>query len=311
MRGRATVPCRDHGERVLTFETWGPSDGVPVFLLHGTPGSRLGPRPRTLELDRLGVRLIAFDRPGYGGSERLPGRKVADAADDVAAVADALGLSRFAVVGRSGGAPHALASAAELPGRVFAAASLVGLAPYDAEGLDWYERMGGANEAVFRIAVGAVAGDDDTVLLARLAQLTSTLVARDVEFIRAEHDAQMPTADRAVIADAGIRQVLRDNFCGAVSHAGNLLTHADHDRILAGWLDDLRALTDVWGFKVETIDVPVLLWHGGQDNLFPAGHSVWLHEHIPGAQVINDAESAHFGALGVLPHVLTWVRQFA
>lgn len=80
------------------------------------------------------MRLISFDRPGYGGSERLPGRRVADVAADVAAIADAMGLDTFAVVGRSGGGPHSLACAALLPDRVTRVAVLVGLAPRDAQG---------------------------------------------------------------------------------------------------------------------------------------------------------------------------------
>src|SRR5690606_26673026 len=114
--------------RRLAVEQRGRPDGHPVFLLHGTPGSRLGPRPRASVLYRLGIRLITFDRPGYGGSDRMRGRRVADVAADVACIADALGLGAFAVVGRSGGAPHALACAALMPDRVTRVAALVGLA---------------------------------------------------------------------------------------------------------------------------------------------------------------------------------------
>src|SRR4051794_39170038 len=96
-------------DRVLAVEVSGALDGVPVFLLHGTPGSRSGPRPRTSVLYRQGVRLISYDRPGYGGSTRMQNRRVVDAAADVDAIADRMGVDRFAVVGRSGGGPHALA----------------------------------------------------------------------------------------------------------------------------------------------------------------------------------------------------------
>jgi pimeloyl-ACP methyl ester carboxylesterase len=98
---------------VITYEAWGDPGAHPVFLLHGTPGSRLGPRPRTFDLHKLGVRLIAYDRPGYGGSDRHPHRRILDAAEDVAVIAGHLKLDRYSVVGRSGGAPHALACAAQ------------------------------------------------------------------------------------------------------------------------------------------------------------------------------------------------------
>src|SRR5689334_4097042 len=100
-----TVCARD-GRR-LSVEERGDPKGRPVFLLHGTPGSRLGPAPRPSVLHRMGVRLITFDRPGYGGSDRSVGRTVSAAAEDVSLIADALGIGRFGVVGRSGGAPHA------------------------------------------------------------------------------------------------------------------------------------------------------------------------------------------------------------
>lgn len=126
--------------RQLATQLDGDPEGRPIFLLHGTPGSRLGPRPRSAVLHRLGVQLISFDRPGYGESDRLEGRRVADAAADVLAIADAYGLDRFAVVGRSGGGPHALACAALLPDRLTRAAVLVGIAPRGAEGLGWVRR---------------------------------------------------------------------------------------------------------------------------------------------------------------------------
>ncbi|WP_032796748.1 alpha/beta fold hydrolase, partial [Streptomyces sp. HCCB10043] len=93
--------------RHLMVERMGDPRGRPVFLLHGTPGSRLGPAPRGMVLYQRHTQLIAYDRPGYGGSDRHEGRRISDVVGDVRAIADALGLERFAVVGRSGGAPHA------------------------------------------------------------------------------------------------------------------------------------------------------------------------------------------------------------
>ncbi|PWS40591.1 alpha/beta hydrolase, partial [Streptomyces sp. ZEA17I] len=123
MRGRVRAADGRH----LMVERLGDPGGRPVFLLHGTPGSRLGPAPRGMVLYQRRTQLITYDRPGYGGSDRQAGRRVADVVEDVRAIADSLGLERFAVVGRSGGAPHALACAALLPERVTRTAALVTL----------------------------------------------------------------------------------------------------------------------------------------------------------------------------------------
>jgi pimeloyl-ACP methyl ester carboxylesterase len=115
-----TYTVRTAGGRRLSTQVYGDPDGWPVFLLHGTPGSRKGPHPRAAVLHRLGVRLISFDRPGYGGSDRREGRRVADVADDVLAIAGAYGVERFSVVGRWRAARAGLrraAAGAHGPGR--------------------------------------------------------------------------------------------------------------------------------------------------------------------------------------------------
>ncbi|WP_033342807.1 alpha/beta fold hydrolase [Catenuloplanes japonicus] len=132
-----------------------------VLWHHGTPNIGTPPRPLFATADRLGVRLIGYDRPGYGGSSPLPGRDIASAARDAATVADALGIGTFAVLGHSGGGPHALACAALLPGRVTAVASISGLAPFSEE-WDWFGGMGPSGVATLRAARAGrtVAGSD-------------------------------------------------------------------------------------------------------------------------------------------------------
>ena len=98
------------------------------------------------------IRWISYDRPGYMASTPRPGRDIASAAADAASVADALGVGEFAVIGHSGGGPHALACAALLPGRVLAVAKGSGLAPFGADGLDWFDGMTAAGAAENRAA---------------------------------------------------------------------------------------------------------------------------------------------------------------
>jgi pimeloyl-ACP methyl ester carboxylesterase len=237
----------------------------------------------------MGVRLISYDRPGYGQSDRKASRLVADAADDVQAIADHLGIDRFGVLGRSGGGPHALACAALLPHRVTKACALVSLAPPDAAGLDWFDGMADSNVAEYKSA----ATDPE--------QLAATLIATAAN-IRADptsHVAtlapEMPEADRRVVADAGIRAKLAKNFAVALRDSAD------------GWIDDALAFTSPWDFDVSTISVPVLLWHGEKDVFSPVAHTRWLAERIPTADRLIFPGKAHFDALEVVPDMLSWL----
>ncbi|MFD7706177.1 alpha/beta fold hydrolase [Streptomyces sp. NPDC059785] len=274
--------------RRLAVEQRGDMAGRPVFLLHGTPGSRLGFVPRPSVLYRMGIRLITFDRPGYGDSDRNPGRMVSDAAGDVADIADALGLGHFGVVGRSGGAPHALACAALLPGRVTRTAALVSLAPRDAAGLDWFEGMTESNVREYTSA-----GLSRTLVTARLGRRSVSIVANPAASI-AEMRDELPESDRWIVADAGIQDMLERNF------AEGLRDSAD------GWVDDVMAFSTTWGFAPESIESPVLLWHGEDDVFAPVQHTRWLAQHIPGASVEVEAGAAHFGALRVMTRMMRW-----
>ncbi|TMR12151.1 alpha/beta hydrolase [Nonomuraea turkmeniaca] len=277
--------------RRLAVEERGKPEGTPIFLLHGTPGSRLGPAPRAQVLYRLGVRLITFDRPGYGLSDRMPQRKVASIAADIEAIADALGVDRFAVVGRSGGAPHALACAALLPERTTRAAALVSIAPHGAEGLDWFAGMTESN--VFEYLV-ARAGPH--LAATRLASLAAQIRA-DPESKVLSLGREGSESDRRIVSDHGLRQMMVRNFTEALRHSAD------------GWVDDVLAFSSGWGFDPAVIRVPTLVWHGENDVFAPVGHSRWLGQRIPNAVVRIQQGVAHLDALSVLPRVLPWLTR--
>jgi pimeloyl-ACP methyl ester carboxylesterase len=268
----------------------------------------------------MGIRLIAYDRPGYGRSDRHAGRRVADSAADVAALADALGIDEFGVLGRSGGGSHALACAALLPDRVTSAAALVGLAPRHADGLDWFAGMGAGNvleyAAAWRAADDEARPDAATALAGLLAERTESLTS--LAFLRTTLDAEVPDNDRAVLDDPGIRTQLAENFAEAVGDERNLAvvpagpdgTRSGGRSVLVGWLDDTLAASHDWGFRVEDIDVPVLLWHGEDDPYSPVAHSRWLAGRIAGSTLVVESDAAHFRALQILPSALLWLRPY-
>jgi pimeloyl-ACP methyl ester carboxylesterase len=288
-----TLVVKAQNGRGLSVESLGDPDGKPVFLLHGTPGSRNGPRPRGIVLYRLGIRLISYDRPGYPGSDRKPKRTVADAADDVRAIADYFGFDRFSVVGRSGGAPHALACAALLNERVTCAAVLGSLAPYDAEGLDWNAGMADSNVQAYHDAEA-----DLGALIATLNEQAGR-VRDNSEGLLKILWPELDGHDKEVIGDIALRQII------AKVHAEALRESAD------GWIDDVVALSRPWDFKLSDIKAPVKLWAGKDDVFSPASHTYWLAERIGKAELEVESGKAHFGAVEKLPKILAWVAEKA
>ena len=278
--------------RDLAVEVSGHPSGKPVFLLHGTPGSLLGPRPRGIVLYRLDIRLISYNRPGYPGSTRVKGRIVADAAADVEAIADHFGIDRFSVIGRSGGAPHALACAADkrLRDRLICSASLCSLAPYDANGLDWSADMVESNITAYHNAAES-----------NLQSLIATFNQQAEEVRNSSHglintlQPELASPDRQVIGDIALRRII------ASTHAEALRESVD------GWVDDVMALGHPWGVGFSDISAPVLLWHGGDDGFSPVGHTQWLDQQIATAELRLQSGAAHFDALRVMPEILKWV----
>jgi pimeloyl-ACP methyl ester carboxylesterase len=263
------------GGRTLRVLEDGDPGGVPVIAHHGTPGSRLLYRRWVEDATERGIRLIAYDRPGYGGSDRRPGRSVADVAADVEAIADALGLDRILTQGRSGGGPHALACAALLGDRVAAAATLASVAPYDAEGLDFLAGMGEDNVEEIGAAIeGAEA------LGPLLEEFAPRLLEADPDELVEGLKSLLSPPDVAVV-DGGLAEELI-----AVTSEGIRTTRG-------GWLDDDLAFVKPWGFELDSISVPLQVWQGRQDLMVPLAHGEWLARHLPGADVRLSDDDGH------------------
>ena len=264
------------GGRTLAVYEDGDPSGTAVIVHHGTPDSGLLARIWVALAKEQGIRLIGYDRPGYGGSSRHAGRNVADCADDVEAIADALGLERFATWGISGGGPHALACAALCGDRLAAVASLAAVAPYDADGLDWLAGMGESNIAEF----GALL-EGEPALRAFIEHEAGEMRGADPAGLVAVFETLLGPADRAVLNEEFANELLQ-----SIAHG---LTEG-----VDGWLDDDFAFFRPWGFDVSAIDRPVLLLHGTDDRFVPMAHGRWLAERIPGVEArLTGAEDGH------------------
>ena len=215
-----------------------------------------------------GARVITYNRPGYGESERHRGRRVVDCVDDVAALADTLGIEQFSVIGGSGGAPHALAVAARLPDRVRRATCEVGFAPYDAVDFDWFEGMDAFNVRLFGLALQ---GEDALVpeLEREASEALERVAADPAKFIGDE--VKLSEADRAELARTERHDVMRQSVSEALRKG------------VWGWVDDDLCFARPWGFDVAEIRVPTQVVYGTSDVLVPRRHGEWLASHVPGA----------------------------
>lgn len=265
--------------RQVAYLDGGDPTGYPVLGLHGTPGCRLNRLPDETVYARTGVRYITTDRAGYGQSSRHHGRTVADEAADVSAVADALGLDRFSIVGGSGGGPHALACAALLAGRVERVACQSSLAPLGEGGLsrdEWlYEMAPDAAEALEWVEGGEAYLEGK--IRSALDRMDQDLVSEPSSFL----GEGMGESDREVLARPEVVEVFTRIMAEQAAHG------------VGGSVDDTLALARPWGFDLGAITVPVLLTYGLQDFSCPPTHGRWLARHLPTALVIEDAAGGH------------------
>jgi pimeloyl-ACP methyl ester carboxylesterase len=251
--------------RTLTVQLGGDPDGRPVLVHMGTPNSRLLYAPHARDAAGRGLRLIGYDRPGYGGSSPQPGRAVADCAADVRAICAALHIDRLAMWGISGGGPHVLACAALLPDLVTAVASLASLAPYGAGGLDYFAGMGQANVDDIKLYFS-----DPEAARAKLDADRESVLATSADQLTKQMESLLTPTDAAVLTGE-----LADFF---VETARDGMALGGE-----GWWED-NCLAQPWGFEPASIRVPVLLVHGREDMFVPFGHGEWLAEHIPGVE---------------------------
>lgn len=291
---QSTVTLADG--HLLGVAEYGPVDGFPVVSIHGTPGSRFGgPPPDKPDLyERLGIRSICFDRPGYGLSTRRPGRDAAAAASDVAAITDTLGIDRFAVTGGSGGGPHGLAVAAELPHRVTRVACVVGVAPLGDPGLSqdtWLKGMTQGNIDEFRWTLGG-----EEVLRPQLEKLAATSLERVVT------DPTNPLGETYEMSDGDHAIMARPEYAVRVRR----LIEEAHRTGVDGWVDDNLLSVRDWGFDLATLTVPAMVWYGTDDTLVPAAHGQWLAAHVPGTLVVA-MSGGHLEMVNRADELMTWL----
>jgi pimeloyl-ACP methyl ester carboxylesterase len=272
--------------RRLDVRVSGPAGGLPLVYHHGTPSSARPVRALERAVHARGLRLVTTSRPGYGDSTRQPGRSVVDVVADSDAVLAALGAQRCLTMGWSGGGPHALACGARL-GAAAAVLVVAGVAPYDADGLDWMAGMGEDNVIEFSAAVQGEAQLRPYLL--REGEPLRNIQAADIV---SSMESLLPDVDRAVLTGE-----YGEDLAAAFREA--VRTGVD------GWLDDDLAFARPWGFSLSEISVPTMIWQGSADLMVPFAHGQWLASRLPAASAhLEDGEGHLSVGLGKLDAML-------
>ena len=260
------------GRVIRVHDTGGAPDAPTVVWHHGSPQSGALLAPLVEVAGSRGIRLVSYGRPSYGGSTSNRGRDVGSAAEDVRQAMDALGVDRFAVMGASGGGPHALACAAALPDRVVAAVTLASPAPFRPDP-EWYAGMVAPG--------GLVAAEAGRAARERYAETDEF----DPNSFTAADWAALEGAWRALGADAG--------------QAGEASPE--------GLIDDDLALVAPWGVDLAAIRAPVWLIQGGEDRVIPPSHAQWLLNHLETAELWLRPRDGHVSVLHAVPVAMDWL----
>jgi pimeloyl-ACP methyl ester carboxylesterase len=276
-------------DRTVRVRTAGDPDGFPVVYFHGTPGSRLDLGFADELVAAAGVRLISFDRPGYGGSSPVP-FGLLRVADDVLRIADQIGVEQFAPLGLSGGGPFALATGLVAGARV----ARIGVA----SGAGPFQEVPGALEGLSEIDAKAVAllpgsPTEAAVIFASYFEPTLEAIRQGDDAIRAHFEPVLSAHDKELFADPLL--------------GGSLITSVReglrHGAEGAAW--DNAAWVGAWEIEPAAIRTPVLLWYGDEDLMATPAHAHWLDDHLPDARLVMRPGEGHFGILEHLPEMLS------
>ncbi len=297
MTDTSTTELTTTDGRTLEVRIGGDVGGFPCLYHSGSPSGAVAYPGLEAIAAGLGLLMVSYSRPGYGGSTPRPlpegGPQMAQDVVDSLFVLDSLGVGDFITLGWSGGGPRALACAALLPERCRAAATLAGVAPRDGDGLDWFEGMAQDNVAEYTAA--AQGSEAYETYLEREMTPLFTLTG---DQLAAGMSSLLPPVDQAALTGA-----LADYLSASFRQAGQ--------QGVVGARDDGLALFAPWGFDLSEISVPVAIWQGRQDAMVPYGHGVWLAEHVAGAQAHLFEEHGHISLVNRVDEILADLKSLA
>ena len=272
--------------RKIAYTEYGDAEGRPVFYFHGTPGSRLEGNFADEAGKKLGYRIIALDRPGYGMSDSQDDRQILDWPDDVRAAAEYLGIGKFGVIGVSGGGAYALACARAIPELLEFCVVMGSWAPVAEEPALWaqmapldrfFGRLSRSVRWPFYLAFSGIGG--------AAKWLPAKAFARSL-------DSSLCDADREALADPALAEFFKEDIKEAFQQG------------VRGPADDAILLYKPWGFQIDEINAPVDLFHGTEDKFAPFAYAEYLDENLLYSQLHAYAGEGHFHMMHLFEEVL-------
>lgn len=260
--------------RHLAYAEQGAPDGAPLFLFHGIPGSRLQRHPDSSIAERLGVRLITVDRPGYGLSTPKPNRRILDWPDDVTELADQLGIDRFGVIGVSGGGPYAMACAYRLPQRITRLALVSAFAPLEVPGMR--ESLVRSQRLQFALAKRA-----PWAIRLLFGSYLRAMKGMTPQAVRQKLEQDLPPSEQVLLTVPGFIEMLLAD--------GLEMARGDASAIA----QDLQLVVQPWSFSLAEIKVPTLLWQGEADTNVSLAMGEYLARTIPNCKATFCPGEAH------------------
>jgi len=284
--GDGTIKLSDG--RTLSYAEYGDPAGSPLFYFHGLPSCRLEARIAGPPAERLGVRVIALDRPGFGRSDFQKGRTIADWPDDVTEAANQLGIERFAVLGESGGGPYAAACARAIPQRLTKAGIVSGWGPANEpaarSGLPWSSRL---TLALWR-------------RLPFLVYHTMWYLALSVRLfprlVRWFARRRLPPVDRRIVDRPEMKVMMLDALRETFRQGGR------------GQSRELLLFARPWDFRLDDITTEVHLWHGEADETVPVSMGRYVAKTVPNCRATFLSGAGHFWIFEHFDEVLAKLR---
>lgn len=265
--------------RRLAYSEQGDLSGWPVFFVHGNPGSRLPFNPDNNSItQKLGVRLITPDRPGYGLSDFQPHRKLLDFTSDITELAESLGLDTFSLFGFSAGGPYVAACAYKIPERIKHAAIVSGVSPFDHKG--FYDGMNRAWRMAFMISRYLPFS-----LLRALIWIQTVKVKKDPEKAISDFGSTLTQSDRVIISRPQVREALIKNRLEATRQGAK------------GWAKEAKILTSPWGFSLKSITLPIDLWYWEDDMVVPVQMGRYIAANIPATHLYIYPGGGHMSVI--------------